>query len=68
MSRFSSLQTLDMSHNDLQQISAGAFQSAQHSLETLILSNNQIRQVHDGALDGLTSLRTLDLSGMIMRS
>ena len=60
--RFSSLLHLDLSANDLKQISPAAFQSA-NRLETLILSNNQITQVHDGALSGLANLKTLDLSG-----
>ena len=58
----SSLASLDLSHNQLQQVPGAGLQSAP-GLRVLILSNNQISQVHDGGLDGLLDIKTLDLSG-----
>ena len=52
----SSLASLDLSDNQLQQLPGLLFAPG-------LLINNQISQVHDGALDGLPDIKTLDLSG-----
>ena len=60
--RLMSLASLDLSHNDLREIARDSFSSAAN-LKLLLLGNNKISQVHDGALNGLSDLKTLDLSG-----
>ena len=60
--RLMSLASLDLSFNDLREIARDSF-SAAANLKLLLLANNQISQVHDGALNGLSDLKTLDLSG-----
>ena len=60
--RLMSLASLDLSNNDLREIARDSF-SAAANLKLLLLGNNQIAQVHDGALNGLSDLKTLDLSG-----
>ena len=60
--RLMSLASLDLSHNQLREVARDSF-SAAAGLKLLLLGNNQISQVHDGALNGLTDLKTLDLSG-----
>ena len=60
--RLTSLASLDLSHNELREVARDSF-SAATSLKLLLLGNNQISQVHDGALNGLSDLKTLDLSG-----
>ena len=60
--RLMSLASLDLSHNQLREVARDSFTAAA-SLKLLLLGSNQISQVHDGALNGLSDLKTLDLSG-----
>ncbi|XP_016069168.1 PREDICTED: toll-like receptor 4 [Miniopterus natalensis] len=57
-SRFSELQTLDLSRCEIQMIEDDAYQGLHH-LSTLILTGNPIQRLAPGAFSGLSSLQTL---------
>ncbi|XP_022080958.1 leucine-rich repeats and immunoglobulin-like domains protein 3 [Acanthaster planci] len=60
MDGFVSLRKLDLSYNNIANITAGVFPS-QSNLHRVYLNNNQISLLAPGCLDNLTSLQTLNL-------